>query len=239
MSGDVSACAAYANQAIGGNMKKINNTFAFINRKGLCCFSRECYYRTIDNCFEAYFHVDTKGMISKEELGIDLTESVEYSSVSYRHIIHLLNMLHVDKTTSTLLDYGCGKGRVIISAAAYHYKKILGVELADIITVARDNIDRMKHRRTINVVFEQCDAKDFSVPSDVNIIYFFNPFTGSLLDNVASNIYSSYRKNPRKIYVIYLNNDHFDKVVSHQDWLNKTYQTEFHPNISCGLYETA
>ncbi len=206
---------------------------------GLCCFTRECYYRAIDSCYETYFHVDTKGLISKKDLGIYHHESVEYSSVPYRHIISMLNMLPVDKTTSTLLDYGCGKGRVMISAAAYQYRMILGVELADIIDIAKSNIDRMKHRKTENVVFERCDAKDFEVPSDVNIFYFFNPFIGSLLEDVTRNIHSSYEKYPRKIYIIYFNNNHFDKVVSHQDWLKKIYQTKFHLNISCGLYETA
>jgi hypothetical protein len=76
------------------------------------------------------------------------------------------------------------------------------------------------------------------VPDEVNIIYFYNPFRGSILENVIRNIYSSYKNTPRKIYIIFFNNDHFDNVLAHQDWLTKTDQLELHFNISCGLYET-
>lgn len=186
-----------------------------------------------------YFDVNTKGLISKEDLGLYHHESVEYSTIAYRHIINMLNKPPVDKTTSTLLDYGCGKGRAIISAASCQYNKIIGVERADIISIAKNNIDNMKHRKTKNVVFEQCDAQDFKVPSDVNIFYFYNPFIGSLLENVTRNIHSSYKENPRKIYIIYFNNDHFDKVIAHQDWLTKIFQLKLHRNISCGVYETS
>lgn len=219
-------------------MNKILNTFEFIRKNGIHGFMGECYYRTIDDYYDTYFDVNTKGLVSKEDLGIHHLESVEYSTISYRHIISALNKLPVDKATSTLLDYGCGKGRAIIAAAAFQYNKIIGVELADIINIAKSNIDKMKHRKTKNVVFEQCDAQDFNVPSDINIIYFFNPFIGSLLENVTRNIYSSYIKTPRKIYIVYFNNDHFDKVISHQDWLTKIFQSKLHPNISCGAYET-
>jgi predicted RNA methylase len=219
-------------------MNKILNTFEFIYKNGFLGFVRECYYRTIDNYYEKYFGVSTKGEISKEELGLAHHESIEYSVIPYRHIIAMLNRLPEDKAESTLLDYGCGKGRVIISASQYQYKKIIGLELSEIIKLAEKNIDQMKHRKTKDVILEQCDAQEYNVPSDVNIIYFYNPFIGSVLENVTNQIHSSYMENPRKIYVIYFNNDHFDRTIAGQIWLTKFHQSECHSGISCGLYET-
>lgn len=142
----------------------------------------------------------------------------------------------VDKNNSTLLDYGCGKGRPIIAAAAYEYKMIIGVELSSLAGAAKNNIEKMRHRKTNHIEVKQCDAQAFSVPSDVNIIYFFNPFMGSILENVIRNIHASYKDNPRKIYVIYFNNEHFDRdIVPRHDWLTKINQSEVFNEISCGL----
>jgi SAM-dependent methyltransferase len=224
------------------SMKKIINALEFIHKHGMLGFAKECYYRLFNilNCYyENHFDVNTKGWVSTAELGIHNDESVHYESVHYRRTINILNKVPVNKNESTLLDYGCGKGRVIIAAASYQYKKIIGVELSSLIKIAENNIDKMKHRKTKNIVLKKCDAQDYKVPSDVNIIYFYNPFIGSVLENVIRNIYSSYKETPRKIYIVYFNNVHFDKIISHQDWLTKIYQVEPHPVCPpYGLYET-
>jgi SAM-dependent methyltransferase len=150
----------------------------------------------------------------------------------------MLKKLPVDKKKSTLLDYGCGKGRAIITAAAFPFNKVIGVEISYLIDVAKKNIDKEKHRKTNNIELIHCDAMDYIIPADVNIFYFYNPFRGAILEKVTRNIYSSFKDTPRKIFIIFFNNDHFDKVIAHQDWLTKIDQLEFYFNYSCGLYET-
>jgi hypothetical protein len=212
--------------------------FEFFQRNGIHAFVKECYFRFFDNYYEKYFDVSTKGFVTMEELGIKNHESVDYSSVHYKHIFNMLKKLPIETHDSTLLEYGCGKGRAIITAAAFQFKKIIGVEISYLIHQAKKNIDKDRHRRTFNIDLNHCDAQDYIVPDEVNIIYFYNPFRGSILENVIRNIYYSFKNNPRKIYIIFFNNDHFDNVLAHQDWLTKTDQLELHFNISCGLYET-
>ncbi len=219
-------------------MKKIKYAFELIHKKGIYEFLKAFYYKINNNYYEKYFNVNTIGFISKEDLGISNHESVEYSPMHYKHIFSMLKKLPVDKEKSTLLDYGCGKGRVIITAAAFPFNKIIGVEISYLIDVAKNNIDRGKHRKTNNIELINCDAMDYIIPDDVNIFYFFNPFRGAILEKVTRNIYSSFKEIPRKIFIIFFNNDHFDKVIAHQDWLTKIEQSEFYFNYSCGLYET-
>jgi 16S rRNA G966 N2-methylase RsmD len=182
--------------------------------------------------------VNTKGSVTRKDLGLSSYESHDYSSVFYKHIFDMLNKLPIEKNKSTVLDYGCGKGRVLITAASNQYKRIIGIEISGLLDVASNNINKMQHRKTSNIELKQCDAVEFSVPSDVNIIYFYNPFEGSMLENVINNIHSSYMNTPRTIYIIYFNNDHFDKIITHRDWIVKSDQCRVYPNISCGLYET-
>lgn len=219
-------------------MKKILYAFVFIFKNGIHRFVRKYYYKFSDAYYEKYFNVSTKGFVSKEVLGLKHHESTDYSTVHYKHIFKMLKKLPVDKNKSTLIDYGCGKGRAIITAAAFQFKKIIGVEISYLIDVAKNNIDKEKHRKTFDIELKQCNAKDYIVPAEVNIIYFFNPFRGSILENVTRNIYSSFKDTPRIIYIIFFNNDHFDGVIANQDWLTKIEQLEFYFNISCGLYAT-
>ncbi len=74
--------------------------------------------------------------------------------------------------------------------------------------------------------------------SPVNIIYFYNPFVGLTLERVVDNIHLSYKKAPRKIYIIFFNNDEFEKIIINQKWIIQIHQSQPHPDISCGVYET-
>ena len=219
-------------------MNKIVNIIEFVYNNGMTGFAKESYLRLSDYCYEKYLNVDTKGMESKEDLKLTDPDWHEYATVFYKHIFDALNKLPVDRSESTLLDYGCGKGRFLIAAATCPYKKIIGVELSSLIDLAKKNLDRMKNKNTSLIRLERCNAINFPVPLDVNIIYFFNPFRGSVLESVVNNIRASYDYAPRKIYIIYFNNDHFDELIADHDWLSKISQSEVHRRISCGIYET-
>jgi hypothetical protein len=88
------------------------------------------------------------------------------------------------------------------------------------------------------VEVRQADATAFDVPDDVNVIYFYNPFTGETLRRVTANIAASWRRHPRKIHLLFFNNDHFDRSIEGEQWLRKTHQATYYPDITCGFYET-
>ena len=98
-------------------MKKIVRAFIFIRTKGFYVFVKESIDRIVDNYYEMYFNVDTKGYVHIEDLEIDHHESIGYGTVYYRYMIKALSNLEVDTANSTLLDFGCGKGRVLVYAA--------------------------------------------------------------------------------------------------------------------------
>jgi len=114
--------------------RNFTNVLNFINDRGILGCIKTIFYRAVDIFYEWYFRVSTMGRVSVEKLGLDNSESVEYASVSYRHIIEMLNRIPVDKSKSTLLDYGCGKGRVLVIASAGRFKRIIGVEISKLIT---------------------------------------------------------------------------------------------------------
>ncbi|MDB9737663.1 hypothetical protein OAB45_00580 [Gammaproteobacteria bacterium] len=219
-------------------MNKIKRIWALINKRGSTYFITECIDRIVDIYYELYLNIDTVGFVFKEELGSTCPDSNEYASVNYRYIIGALRSLEADITSSVLLDYGCGKGRVLAYAASCNFKKIIGIENSILIDVARGNIRTMKRQKTTDISLEKCDAQNFKVPSSVNTIFFYNPFIGSILKSVLENIYLSWKESPRKISIIFFNNDEFERLITHQKWIKRIHQTQPHPDFSCGIYET-
>ena len=71
-------------------MRKLTYIPKFILKYGILGFINKCYYLLIDDFYEKYFNVDTKGEIFQEELGINDPESIEYSAVHYKHLFNVL-----------------------------------------------------------------------------------------------------------------------------------------------------
>jgi 16S rRNA G966 N2-methylase RsmD len=219
-------------------MKKVINAYHFLQKNGLRDSAMELFYRRQDNYYEKHFNVSTMNEVDDANPNLENPEAHPYGAIHWSQLLTIFNMIPLDKKKTTLIDYGCGKGRAIIAAASNEYKRIIGVELSSTIEDAEKNFSNMKNRRTQNVALERCDAQLYKIPDEVNLIYFCNPFKGSILENVTHNIEMSLKNHPRKMYIIYLNNNYFDEIITGQKWIKKYYQNEFIPYIACGLYET-
>jgi SAM-dependent methyltransferase len=116
-----------------------------------------------------------------------------------------------------LLDYGSGKGRATIWAAAnYRFQRIIGVELdAQLHASAQANLARWKGRRLCDdVELVRADATEFEVPDDVTTIFFANPFTGSIFEKVLGKIQESLDRNPRELVILYYHARMHDSLVN-------------------------
>jgi SAM-dependent methyltransferase len=102
-----------------------------------------------------------------------------------------------------IVDFGCGKGGILISLSKYPFSKIAGVEIAiELVEIARGNIRKLKIR---NVEIACCDAVEFDRLNEFNYFYFFDPFPGVVMQDVIRNIERSIAEKPRKVTIIYLN----------------------------------
>jgi SAM-dependent methyltransferase len=83
----------------------------------------------------------------------------------------------------TLVDLGCGKGRVLMLASMYRFRAVIGLELnAGLVRVARRNLRRFLRRgnhvglgcRSVRV--ERVDVLDFDLPEGPVVLFLFNSF---------------------------------------------------------------
>lgn len=174
------------------------------------------------------FGVSTEGYHTNIELGFPNPDSSDYAALGYEHILPALAAIPFSPGDVVFFDYGAGKGRPMVCAAAFPYRKVLGIEISpELAAIARQNFAVMKQRRVEQVEIVTADAATFPLPDDVNVILLFNPFVGETLRAVITRIRESYERSPRDIFVIAFNQGEFDRLVSRERWLRKTNHDEF------------
>jgi SAM-dependent methyltransferase len=132
----------------------------------------------------------------------------------------------------TFVDLGSGKGRVLLMAAPYGFKKIIGVEyMPEWHHVAEENIAKFAKSRaadneSIPAITSLCmDARDFDFPAGPLVVYLFNPFPEPILAAVLERLRQSLLKNPRPLVVAYRYPE-LETLLNKSEWLEKTAGTE-------------
>jgi predicted RNA methylase len=158
-----------------------------------------------DRVFDEEHGVETATWVRVPELDTS-SANVEYavryepSSVEEFHL--LMDKLQVDYQDFTFVDYGSGKGRVLMLAAELPFKRIVGVEFAESLDgIARRNI------ATLGADAERietclCDATEYDPPDGPLVLYFFHPFGVPALRRVLDRVIASLERDPRPAYVV-------------------------------------
>ena len=128
----------------------------------------------------------------------------------FREIMAVLNghfAPESDFSKFTFIDIGAGKGRALLLAAEFGFRRIVGVELLpELVQVARQNVQKFERREASSGIQLICgDATDFIFPEEPSVIFLFNPLPQAALRTLIENLERSLRQNPRPIYVAYAN----------------------------------
>ena len=130
------------------------------------------------------------------------------SALYHEMIAALAEQAGFDFPAFTFVDLGSGKGRTLLMASDYPFRRIVGVELLPTLHhEAQENLGKYQNESQRCFALESicADATEFSFPTDPLVLFLFNPFPESGLRTVIANLGNSLREHPRKIYVIYHN----------------------------------
>jgi len=162
--------------------------------------------------FDAAHGTDTAGVLVGRELGPCVTRAghvvMPYETTSEAAVRLALDGLSPDFTRSVFVDLGCGKGKPLMIASTYPYRRLIGVDISPAcVAVARRNVARYGPVKIdpSRVELRVQDAMDFEFPLDPLVVYLYNPFPGAVLDRVVANLEASLRERPRQAAVIYVN----------------------------------
>lgn len=142
-----------------------------------------------------------------------------YEPTPYPVLERLANSGYTRKG-NTLLDYGCGKGRVDFFLSWQLGCRTIGVEYDERIydKAVENQKTAVSAERT---TFKLTDAEHFAVPESVDRIYFFNPFSLELLRKVFGRILESWYGAPRKIlFFFYYPSDEYISYLMTVDELD-------------------
>lgn len=191
-------------------------------RKGLWNTLKLAPYFARERFWEWYLDIETASYIEWDR-SQPPSDRVPYAPLSFECLWTMFRSTAIEPGKDVFLDYGCGKGRVISVAATYPFRQVIGVEvLPELVEVARSNIRRARRRlRCEDVSVVVADATTYEVPTDVTVIYLFNPFTGDVLLAVQQQIYQSLLKQPRHLILFYMNPATDPDTFAELPWLEK------------------
>lgn len=167
---------------------------------------------------ERFYKIDTAGEISVDDLGIQSPDSVEYSPISFAAFKAAMAHLPIPTDDGIFVDFGAGKGRVLVLAGTYSFSRVIGIELnKELVACARENIQRAANRTQCEgISIQHANATDFSIPPKVSFVHFFNPFRGETLSKVMSNLVESLSEYPRQLAILFGNPDDFERLLKEE-----------------------
>jgi SAM-dependent methyltransferase len=134
----------------------------------------------------------------------------------------LIEELAIDYGQYTFIDLGCGKGRALLLASEFPFRRIIGVELLpELFRIAQENIRCFQQGAQSERIELWCgDGRRFQFPTGPLVVFLFDPFPEFVLEDVLSNLQRSVEADPRDTIVVY-QNPISEHVLSGATWLTR------------------
>ena len=163
----------------------------------------------LDGRFDRRFGTDTSGHASLQQMTIErgsVQEGIWYEPMSTKIFAQIMDDLSINYDEFDFIDFGSGKGRVLLLASSYGFKNVVGVEFAkELHEIAKRNIElwRQNSRRSGRIQSVHMDGAEYPIPDVPLVVFFFSPFTDNTMSRVLGNIRTSFQVSSRNIKIIF------------------------------------
>jgi predicted RNA methylase len=164
----------------------------------------------------------TEGAVSTRARLIGTLAGSLYQPTEPSVFREMLSALPINYRHFTFIDIGSGKGRTLLMASDYPFRRIIGIELLpELHQIAQENIRKYKSesQRSFAIESHCTDARNFVFPNDPLVLYLFNPLPESGMRAVIANLEQSLKAQSRDAYVVYHNPEH--RALLEQSFLRR------------------
>lgn len=155
-----------------------------------------------DKFYEKLLNITTTGEKLWDE---SITHYHPYQATSYIALDILFKNYTMSKD-DYVVDFGCGKGRLIFYLNSFFKCNVVGIEMdenyyKDCLINKENYLE--KHKRNSNQIDFRCLlGQNYKIQPVENKFYFFNPFSVNIFRKIINNILDSYDLFPRTIDLI-------------------------------------
>jgi SAM-dependent methyltransferase len=199
---------------------RLKTLFKSLRSRGIIGSADRMLSALQERFFDFRYGTDTVAFVELKSLtiaGEHLADGVAYEPTRMRLVRRAISALNL-APGGAFVDFGCGKGRVLLLAADYGFRRVTGVEFAkELCDTARTNLARYRTKTGIDtdIRIVEGDAVEYEVKDDESVFFLANPFSAALVEMVVKNIMHSLTAGKRRGFIIY-NNPLWSDVVERQ-----------------------
>ena len=202
--------AVNANPLDGLRPNPFTRVFKSVARNGLVDTVKVIVSTVLDVHFDLCYGTDTLRRVNLNTLNFESEHKIDatwYQPTQAKPLRDILRKLDLPKD-GVFVDLGSGKGRVLLIAAQFRFKKVVGVEFSpELCEIACENVNVFTQRTHITAQIDvvESDVAIYPIEPDHKVFFLNNPFQEQVMNRVLANLRSSVTQFPRKIWLIYHN----------------------------------
>jgi predicted RNA methylase len=180
------------------------NFLRLVRDLGFGAAARAYWIRILERMNEMRLGIHSSDIIELKEFDLHHIDRRDYYPTQFHDFRMMTRFLKPETPDDVFIDYGAGLGRAVILAAMLPFKRVIGIEISPTLAErARENVYLCREKlQCEDIEIVNIDAAAFEVPADAAVIFFNNPFGGTILTDVLSKIKLSHEQRPRPIKLV-------------------------------------
>jgi len=166
--------------------------------------------KEVDDGFDREFGVDTGGYVKLTDLDIGTKNWVygeDYQPIPARVFEEIVGRLQIRHEDFVFIDLGSGKGKPLLLASEFAFKRIIGVEFSpDLNQIAQQNIQNYKSasQRCKDLESVCMDVLAYPLPEEPTVFHLYHPFGEEVMSPMLDRIRVSLDQHPRQVFLVYV-----------------------------------
>jgi len=157
----------------------------------------------------------------------DTSKASPYEAANYYLLEKLFTEFRKLSKADSLIDLGCGKGRVLVVAAHFDFKNITGIDFAtELCEEASANMKKVNQKSPqLQWKIINDNVANYNISPADSVFFMFNPFTDEIIEKFLKKLEISCRQFPRTTWFLYASPLHKEIL------LNRGYEIVFQKQV--------